>query len=151
MRELTGRRVALIACGAFGVIIAVNVLLAVLAVDTFSGTVVDNSYVSSQTFDGDLAAQRALGWTTEPRVTGRRLELDFIDAAGEPARPAKIAVTLGRQGTNAEDAPSEIEETERGYLMARVLDAGGWRAEIQAEAVDGTRFRQTRLFTVGGE
>ena len=59
----------------FGVVIAVNLLMAHYAVSTFSGTVVDNSYVASQEFNGWLGAaraQRALGWTVEVRRSMRR-------------------------------------------------------------------------------
>lgn len=52
----------------FGVVIAVNFLMASYAVSTFGGTVVDNSYVASQHFNTWLAearAQRALGWSVD--------------------------------------------------------------------------------------
>ena len=48
---LTGRKVLLIAVVAFGVIIGVNVLMAVKAISTFPGLEVQNSYVASQVFD----------------------------------------------------------------------------------------------------
>ena len=48
---------------AFGVIIGVNLVLALSAVRTFPGLEVKNSYVASQTFDERRAAQEALGWT----------------------------------------------------------------------------------------
>ncbi|TPE50707.1 FixH family protein [Amaricoccus solimangrovi] len=151
MSELTGRRVAAIAVGAFGVIIAANAVLAVVAVDTFSGTVVDNSYLSSQTFDAERDAQRGLGWQVTPRVERGYLHLDFTDGAGRTPRPAKVSVTVGRPGTNAEDATMPMDETGRGYVAAHPLPKGGWRAEIAAEALDGTRFRQSRSFYVGAE
>lgn len=144
MSELTGRRVAVISVAAFGVIIGVNALLAVAAVKTFSGVVVEDSYVSSQSFDAERAAQRALGWQARPRIEGGYLHLDFTDARGEPVRPSSLAVTVGRPGTNAEDAPLELEETASGYVAKRPLAKGGWRAEIAAVAPDGTRFRQSR-------
>ena len=132
-------------------IIAVNTLLARVAVDTFAGTVVDNSYVSSQSFDDEARAQRALGWTVKPRVVERRLEIAFTDAAGLPVHPATLAVTVGRQGTDAGDMTREMEETGQGYVVARDLGGGTWRAEIRAEAADGTRFRQTRHVIVEWE
>ena len=52
-RELTGRHVLVITLCAFGTIIAVNVFMAVMAVGTFPGLEVKNSYVASQTFDRD--------------------------------------------------------------------------------------------------
>lgn len=52
----------------FGTIIAVNAVMASVAVSTFGGRVVDNSYVASQRFNGWLAqarAQEELGWKVE--------------------------------------------------------------------------------------
>ena len=60
-RELTGRHVLAITLAAFGVIIAVNMVMAVKAVSTFPGLETPNSYVASQRFDRDRAAQAALG------------------------------------------------------------------------------------------
>ena len=62
MTEIKGWHVALWFSMAFGVIIAVNLTLAFNAVRTFPGLEVKNSYVASQSFDADRAAQNALGW-----------------------------------------------------------------------------------------
>ena len=53
-RPLTGKHVLAITLVAFGVIIGVNVLMAVKAVGTFPGLEVANSYVASQDFDLSL-------------------------------------------------------------------------------------------------
>ncbi len=58
----------------FGVIIAVNLTMAYFANSTWSGLVVANGYVASQSFDKDLAkarAQEALGWKVELSATRR--------------------------------------------------------------------------------
>src|SRR5687768_10998939 len=71
----TGRHMAAIICTFFGVVIAVNMLMAVLATRTFGGTVVDNSYVASQKFNGWLAqarAQQSLGWQESVRLDSDR-------------------------------------------------------------------------------
>jgi nitrogen fixation protein FixH len=81
-RVFTGRHMTAIICGFFGVVIAVNLTMATLASRTFGGTVVDNSYVASQKFNGWIAAgraQKALGWQVavaldearHVRVTGK--------------------------------------------------------------------------------
>ena len=57
-RELTGRHVLAITLAAFGVIIAVNMVMAVKAVSTFPGLETPNSYVASQEFDRDRQAAR---------------------------------------------------------------------------------------------
>ena len=60
MRELTGRHVLAITCGAFGVIIAVNLVMAWKAVSTFPGVEVASSYAAGVGFDARRAAQVAL-------------------------------------------------------------------------------------------
>lgn len=64
-RPFTGWHMTGIVVAMFGLVIAVNVLMASYAIGTFGGTVVDNSYVASQRFNDWLAearAQRALKW-----------------------------------------------------------------------------------------
>ena len=56
--EFTGRRMAIVMAAFFGVVIAVNLLMATLATRTFGGTVVDNSYVASQNFNDWLHEAR---------------------------------------------------------------------------------------------
>lgn len=148
MSELTGRGVAAITIGAFGVIVAVNAALAVFAVGSFSGTVVENSYIASQSFNAELSEQRALGWRAEVRVEDGYLHLDLMTADGRPARPARLSVAVGRPGTNAEDRVLPMEETAAGHVSTARLPAGGWRAAVEAVAEDGTRFRQSRSLYV---
>ncbi len=65
-KRFTGRHMAAIMFAFFGVVIAVNVTMATFATRTFGGTVVDNSYVASQKYNGWLAEarrQERLGWT----------------------------------------------------------------------------------------
>lgn len=64
-KPFTGRHMTMVMVGGFGIVIAVNALMATLAVGGFSGVVVKNSYVASQQFNGWLEqteAQEALGW-----------------------------------------------------------------------------------------
>lgn len=69
-RRFTGRHMAAILISFFGVVIAVNVLMAKLAISTFGGEVVENSYVASQHFNrwlDEAGAERALGWKADIR------------------------------------------------------------------------------------
>jgi nitrogen fixation protein FixH len=78
---------AAIICTFFGVVIAVNMLMAVLATRTFGGTVVDNSYVASQKFNGWLAqarAQQSLGWQESVRLDSARRADVLVSAGGKP-------------------------------------------------------------------
>lgn len=141
---LTGRKVAVIAALSFGVILGVNILLAVTAVRTFSGMVVDNSYVASQHFNEMRDAQVALGWTVTLEERDNVMHLAFTDATGAVLRPATLQVTLGRPTTTRDDQTIDLRETPEGYAGAAPLNPGAWRIEINATAANGTAFHQSR-------
>ena len=74
-RYFSGWHMTAVLVAFFGVVIAVNVTMATFAVRTFGGTVVDNSYVASQEYNGWLAAarrQQQLGWTITPKLDAER-------------------------------------------------------------------------------
>jgi nitrogen fixation protein FixH len=143
-RPLTGRTVLLIAIGAFGVILAANITLAWNAVNTFSGLVVQNSYIASQQFDAMRQAQQSLGWTLDIDHDGAQLRLDFTDAAGDPVRPETLAVTLGRPNSRHEDGTALLRAFGDGYVAELPLGPGNWNLDVSATAPDGTAFIQRR-------
>lgn len=149
-RVLTGRAVLIVALGAFGVTLAVNLVLAYAAVRTFSGVVVDNSYIASQTFNEDRDAQIALGWTVAlaDDVEAGVLSVAFTDAEGATVRPETLFVTLGRPTTTRDDQIITLDETVGGYAGRAPLAPGLWRIEIRATADDGTAFHQSRSLHV---
>lgn len=141
-RELTGRHVLAITLAAFGVIIAVNMVMAVKAVSTFPGLETPNSYVASQRFDHDRAAQQALGWTVTPEYDGRELTLMVRDTQGNPARIKSLTATIGRP-THVRDDQTPRFIYENGIFRAPLTLAPGiWNINVTAEAWDGTVFRQ---------
>jgi nitrogen fixation protein FixH len=145
---LDGRRVLAIAIGAFVVMLVPNIVMTVAAVKTFSGLVVPNSYVASQNFDRDRAAQLALGWQVAVSHADGVFRLTIDDARGDPVRPATLSVTVGRPTTTRDDLPLPLVETPSGYAAEAPLAAGNWRLEIAATAADGTAFRQSRAIFV---
>src|SRR3546814_8818871 len=64
IRRFTGWHMTAILIAFFAAVIAVNMLMATVAVRSFGGTVVENSYVASQKFNGWLA-QRSEEHTSE--------------------------------------------------------------------------------------
>ena len=97
-RPFTGRHMAAILIAFFAVVIAVNITMARLAIGSFGGTVVDNSYVASQKFNGwlkDAAAQKALGWSVAMSLDGQRHVVIDLDAPGAHAT-ATARHPLGR-------------------------------------------------------
>lgn len=141
-RELKGWHVLAIAVVAFGVIISVNLLLAFKAVNTFPGLEVKNSYVASQTFDRERAAQEALGWVVTPEYDGEFLTVKIADQNGLPVEVADFTASIGRP-THVRDDITPAFVREAGVYRAPVtLAPGAWIIHVQAHAPDGTEFKQ---------
>ncbi len=143
MREITGRHVAIGMVSAFGLIVAVNLVLAWQAVATFPGLEVKNSYVASQTFDADRRAQEALGWTADTRLQDGVLTVALTGRGGRPAAVADIAGRFGRATSAAEDQTPAFERVGPATFAAPVEAGRGiWILHLTATAEDGTAFRQ---------
>lgn len=138
---LTGRKVLMIICSAFAVIIAVNLTLAYKAVSTFPGLETKNSYVSSQTFDADRNAQLALGWDVGAWVEAGQLHLG-IRKDGAPVEAEIQYAVLGRATNVAQDQTPILTFDGRDYVAPVDLAAGNWNLRLVAISADGTQFRQ---------
>jgi nitrogen fixation protein FixH len=150
MAEITGRHVFWVTSSAFAVIIGVNALLAFKAVSTFPGLEVKNSYVASQGFNARKAAQEALGWQMQPAYADGRIDLAFIDRAGQPVAVRDLQVLIGRTTTTTQDANPVFVEAGDVYTAAQQLGRGKWMVKVTATAADGTLFEQrSELFVQG--
>lgn len=133
-RKFTGRHMAMILVGFFGIIIAVNMLLASFAVRNFGGTVVDNSYVASQKFNDWIAASR------EQAESGWQLDARLDDAGHVVLRTdrpaAKILEARAEHPTRKGlDVTLEMQLGEDGlYRSAEPLPAGRW--QIRSVLID---------------
>lgn len=150
MREITGRHVLFFTVGAFGVIIAVNLLMAYKAISTFPGLEVKNSYVASQSFDARRAGQKALGWDMEHSYDAGagRLTLRFTDAEGRPADVAGIDLLVGRTTEAKDDQKPEVTPVGDAFEAKLYLGAGRWMLKVQAVSQDGVLFEQRVDFMV---
>ncbi|MEM6372692.1 MAG: FixH family protein [Pseudomonadota bacterium] len=147
-KEINGWHVLAIFGSAFGVIIAVNLTLAFQAVATFPGLETRNSYVVSQAFERERAAQEALGWAVSADVDGQELHLLIDDAIG-PVVPHITLATLGRATHVGEDiTPAFRHDGTRFVADIPVLGAGNWNLRLAATAPDGTAFRQRVIVQV---
>lgn len=150
-RELTGRHVLAITLSAFGVVIAVNLWMAVMAVGSFPGLEVPNSYVASQQFDRDRAAQDALGWTVTPAYDGRQLTLAVTAAEAGPASLERLTATVGRPTHARADQTAALAFDGVLFRAPLTLEPGLWIVQVEAFAADGTRFRQRLSLNVRNE
>jgi nitrogen fixation protein FixH len=147
-RQLTGRHVLMIFCGAFGVIISVNLLMAYSAVSTFPGLEVKNSYVASQQFDERKAAQEALGWTVRADAAEGQVILRITDADGMPVRVGDLNAVVGRATHVADDVRPEFIFDGAAYVAPVDLADGNWNIRMTAQSEDGTLFAQRVILHV---
>lgn len=141
-KKLTGWHVLAMFVGGFGVIIAVNLTLAVNAVRTFPGLETDSSYIASQHFQADRAAQEALGWDVGARAENGRLVLSILDRDGAPVRAEIIEATLGRATNVSQDSHPVFAFNGTAHVADVDLAPGNWNLRLSAIAPDGTAFRQ---------
>ncbi|MBM7068777.1 FixH family protein [Actibacterium sp. 188UL27-1] len=141
-KPLTGWKVFAMFAAGFGIIIAVNLTLAFQAVATFPGLETKNSYVASQKFQADRAAQDNLNWTVAARLEAGQLVLTVDDPAGKPVRPATLTGTFGRATHVADDQDLTFQPTQTGYIANVTSAPGNWNLRLAAVAPDGTAFRR---------
>ncbi len=146
----TGRKFLMIMIAFFGVVITVNLVLATQAVRTFPGTEVDNSYVASQNFDRERAAQIGLGWMLNVEYADGNLHLRFRDASGNPVRPARLEAIVGRATERKSDVTPEFRYADGAFVAPLGLGPGIWEVRLKAYSEDGTLFRQTRELLIRG-
>lgn len=130
-RPFTGRHIAIILVAFFGVVIAVNLLMARLAIGTFGGTVVDNSYVASQNFNDWLAkarSEQALGWRVAvSRDSAGQVIVTASDAQGQPLSGAIVtAVARHPLGRRPEQALT-FAPAGTGFRSTAPLGSGRWQ------------------------
>jgi len=147
MKKITGWHVAGMFLAGFSVIIGVNATLAVNAVRTFPGLETANSYVVSQQFDADRAAQTALDWDVAAVLHDGVLELS-IAVDGTPVQADITDAIFGRATSVAVDQTPDFAFVD-GVYRARVdAGPGNWNLRLTALAEDGTEFRQRVIVAV---
>ncbi len=127
-KRFTGWHFTVIISAFFGVVIAVNLTMAVFATRTFGGVVVENSYVASQKYNDWLQAarrQQKLAWSIEPSLDAERrvtiaLSIDDAEVTGFARHP------LGREP----DVPLAFVTRGASARSMGRLPAGRWNIHL---------------------
>lgn len=132
--EFTGKHMAVIVVSGFAVVIAVNLLMATLAVRGFGGVIVENSYVASQEFNGwlhEAERQKALGWTAEvSRSNNGRLVVE----TGAVPQGADVTAVARRPLGKPQMTSLGFDQIEPGRLVSRkALEPGRWIVRLRIE------------------
>jgi len=146
-REIKGWHVFTAFTLAFGVIIAVNLTLAYNAVRTFPGLEVANSYVASQSFDADRAAQEALEWDVRAQVSDGVLRLEILQD-GLPRSPQIEQAVFGRATSVAADQHPQFTFDGAAFVAPVTAGRGNWNLRLKARSANGTLFQQRIIVQV---
>ena len=127
-KRFTGWHFTVIITAFFGVVVAVNLTMAVFATRTFGGVVVENSYVASQKYNDWLEAakrQQKLAWTIESTLDEQRrvtiaLSIDGAKVTGFARHP------LGREP----DVPLTFITRGAQARTVNPLPAGRWNIHL---------------------
>lgn len=131
-RPFTGWHMLLVICTFFGVVISVNVTLAVLSSTSWTGLVVPNTYVASQEFDDKRLAhesQIAAGWQSEFDYDGARLRISVVDGDGNPVPVDELTVQINRPvGGHDDQLLTMARAADGAYEAPLTLEPGLWEA-----------------------
>ena len=154
-RPITGWHVAMLFLGFFGIVFAVNIAMAIMAYRSWTGLVVENSYVASQHFNADVAALKkseSLGISHQLHYINGRLLLALVGADGKPMAADKVQISIGRPVDDGEDLKLIAIHSANGQFEATAkLGNGVWSGELSALVGGGQLWRQPFKLTVGGQ
>jgi nitrogen fixation protein FixH len=139
-RTFTGWHMAAITVSFFAVIIAVNITLAFYASSSWTGLVVENGYVASQSFnkDAEIARQQqAVGWQIKLNISRTAASVEIFDRAHQPLQDLAVQMKLQRPTDDADDKSLKLIEKAPGlYSIDIGLGTGVWNADVTAEGQD---------------
>lgn len=145
-KVFTGWHMTAILVTFFAVVITVNFTMARLAMSTFGGKVVENSYVASQHYNVWLAraeAQDRLGWTPKISLYADRHVRVEIHNDGRPLTGLRVAATASHPLGRTAPSILRFEAVEDGaWRSVEPLAVGRQRLDISvAKGSDEARYR----------
>jgi nitrogen fixation protein FixH len=151
--RFTGTHMLIALLSFFGVVIAVNVGMAVISSVSWTGLVVDNSYVASQEFEAKRLAHEAqvkAGWLATFVYGPGVARLVIVDGAGKTVDLGNVTLKINRPvGGHDDQTVTFTRDTLGGYSADVALAPGVWQAKIVAPETSKGWFEQYERFNVG--
>lgn len=133
-RGFTGRHMLAAMIAFFGVVIGVNVTMAWYASSSWSGLVVENTYVASQEFNSKAAAMKAMaasGITGTLLVSGDAIDYAIRNKDGSVADADDVTLSFRRPVGDHEDFQVSLNKKANGLFEGRhEVRKGDWIVEI---------------------
>jgi nitrogen fixation protein FixH len=145
--RFTGWHLVAVMVAFFGVIIGVNVFMAVLANTSWTGLVVKNSYVAGLEFNEkseEARAQDALGWKATLEIVDGGLRYALVDASGSGVTLASGSATFWRPTSDREDVTVNLDLVADTLTAPVDLGDGVWIVAISVDAGLDHPYRDTR-------
>ena len=144
-RPLTGRTVLYALLAFFGVVIAVNVTMMRLAIQTLPGTEVDSAYGASLAYENEISAahdQNARNWKVDAHIQrgpdgGATLEVEARDNRGLPMSGLNFQGRFERPADRRADQAVVLAEIASGIYRgsASLIGPGQWDLVLEGVAV----------------
>ena len=151
--EFTGKHMLLLAVAFFGVIVSVNVGMAIVASTSWTGLVVTNSYVASQEFEDKRIAhekQTAAGWQASFTYAPGLAQLIVRDGAGNPVDLGPVSMQINRPVGGHDDETLTLSRSpDGGYNAILTLGEGVWDL-VATATTDTGPFELHERFKVEG-
>ncbi|MBN9310665.1 FixH family protein [Devosia sp.] len=132
--EFTGRHMWMLAIGFFGVVITVNITMAVISATSWTGLVVDNSYVASQEFEEKRLAHQAqldAGWISSLSYAGGQALLSVADGNGAAIDLGQPVLRINRPvGGHDDQQVTLVRQPDGTYVGPVALSPGVWEALV---------------------
>ncbi len=139
----------------FGTIISVNAFMAWNAVSSWSGLVVQNTYVASQQFNDKVEKAKAFaasGMNGELVIADRRVTYTLRDADGAAVAADNVSITFKRPVDERDDFQLALAADGGGnYSAVREMEPGQWIADIGTTRGGEVLFHQTIRLIVAGD
>lgn len=152
--EFTGWHMLAIMVAFFGVIVSVNMTMAVFAGRTWTGLVVKNSYVASQNFNEEIAAakaQKARGWQSTLTYRDGVISFKLEDRDRQPIIYDDLTLFFGRPAFEQSDGSVKLRHVGGGrYRAEHALAAGTWALKVVGANGNLAYRRDSRLFVRAG-
>lgn len=151
-KVFTGHHMIAVMVLFFGTIITVNLIMARFAVTTWSGLVVENSYVASQQFNAraqEAKAIAALGYRVALSADADGFYADLSDRAGAPVSSGAMEIAFRHPVGMLGDRTLALEPKGHGrFAVSQRLPEGEWIATVIVADGDETIYRQAHRIHV---
>ncbi len=149
-KPLTGRKVLFMLIAFFGVVIAVNVIMAKLAIQTLPGTEVDSAYSASLAYENEIAAahdQDTRNWKVDAHIQrgpdgGATLQVEARDSSGLPMSGLTFEGRFERPADRRADQSVALAEIASGTYRgtAPLIGPGQWDLVLEGDAAGQRMF-----------